>query len=639
MSSFLKGKSKGAKMLLPILFALLIAGLVGFGTNAPDGGRTTSLGKVGDTDIPISIYAQDFTRSVNTFGQQFNRLPNTQEISLLGLQDTALSAAIASASFQTEIGRLGLSVGDERVAEEIVSISGLQRLEGGFNREDYARLLANSGFTITEFEAQTRSGLAQSILENAVLGAVSAPQTLAQTFLDFGLETRNVEYTTLTADQLAAAAGTPDDGTLQSFYEENQDSYLSETTRNLTYVILTPEDVAETLTIPEEELQRIYNASGDRFNRPAARIVDRLAFADEDTARKAIEDIENGLTDFDQLVDERGLTLTDVDQGDVLEGQIGAEFDAEVFVSEELRVFGPYPTALGPALFRVNAVINAEVISFENARSDLLAEAQAAAAARAIQEEYNAIDDLLAAGASLEEVAAETPMVLGTYALTDSSEDGVAAYLEFREEGNRVTTSDFPVLVDLPDGGLFAVRLDSITDPSPIPLADIKDQVIADWQAQENLVLLEAEAERVVSLASSGTAFSSMSLSTQQITRLTRNSVDTALPPNLVEKLFEAETGDVISQGSGDVVIVARLREVDAFDPDATENQEVITRMREQIDQQIRSDILTQYVNAISEREGVSINQLIIDQVNANILAGGRGGGSVNLGGQRNGQN
>ncbi|MEM7242419.1 MAG: peptidylprolyl isomerase [Pseudomonadota bacterium] len=637
MASFLKGKSKGAKLLLPILFALLVAGLIGFGTNPPDGGRTTSLGKVGDTDIPISIYAQDFTRSVNTFGQQFQRLPNNQEIDLLGFETSAISAAIASASFQTEIQRLGLSVGDERVAEEIVAISGLQRLEGGFNREDYARLLANSGFTVTEFEEQTRAGLAQTVLETAVLGAISAPDTLAQSFLDFGLETRNVEYTTLRADQLADPAGLPNDTALEAFYSENQDSYLSEAARNLTYVILSPEDVAGTLTIPEEELRRVYDASGDRFNRPAARIVDRLAFSDEDTALKAKADIESGVTDFDQLVSERGLTLTDVDQGDVLEGQIGAEFDTEVFGSEGLGVFGPYPTALGPALFRVNAVINAEVTSFENARSDLLAEAQATAAARAIQEEYNAIDDLLAAGASLEEVAAETPMVLGTYSLTANSENGVAAYQEFREAGNRVSTSDFPALIDLPDGGLLAMRLDNVTEPSPIPLDQIKERVIVDWQEQENLVLLEEEAARVVNLASTGTAFSSMSLSTQQVTRLTRNSVDTALPPELVEQLFAAETGDVLSQNNGAEVIVARLRMIDAFDPEAAENAEVILRMREQIDQQIRGDILTQYVNAISDREGVSVNQLIIDQVNANILAGGRGGGSVNLGGGHGG--
>ena len=637
MSSFLKGKSKGAKFLLPILFTLLIAGLVGFGTDSPNGGRTTSLGEVGDTDIPISVYAQEFSRSVNTFGQQFGRLPNTQEVSLLGLQNSALSAAVAAASFKTEIARLGISVGDERVAEEISSISGLQRLEGGFNREDYERILANSGFTVTEFEEQTRTGLAQSILENSVLGGISSPQTHARVFLDFGLETRNVEYVVLNSGQLANPVGLPNQAALESFYQANLDNYQSETTRNLTYVILTPEDVADSINIPDEDLMRTYEASGDRFNRPAARIVDRLAFSDEESANTAKADIESGTTDFDKLVADRGLSLTDVDQGDVLLGQIGDEFDAEIFGSDALGVFGPYPTPLGPALFRVNAVINAEVISFENARPDLLAEAQAAAAARAIQEEFNAIDDLLAAGASLEEVAEETPMVLGTYALTDSSDEGVAAYQEFRDEGNRVSASDFPKLVDLPDGGLLALRLDSVTEPAPIPLDQITDQVTTDWQAQENLALLRAEADRVVSLASTGTAFSSMSLSSQNVTRLTRNSVDTELPPVLVENLFNAQTGDVLASENGGSMIVARLREVNAFDPAAAENQDVIAAMRAQIDQQIASEILTQFVNATSEREGVRINQLIIDQVNANILAGGRGGGSVNLGGQQGG--
>jgi peptidyl-prolyl cis-trans isomerase D len=72
----------------------------------------------------------------------------------------------------------------------------------------------------------------------------------------------------------------------------------------------------------------------------------------------------------------------------------------------------------------VNAVLEATETSFEEARADLREELADEAARREIAVMREEIDDLLASGATLEELAETTPMSLGQIDFTATSEDG-----------------------------------------------------------------------------------------------------------------------------------------------------------------------------------------------------------------------
>ena len=624
MSAFLKGKSKSSKFILPILFGLLAIGLIGFGTNPPSGGRVGSLGKVGDTDIPISTYAQNLRNGLSSISQQLGRQATSEEAQIFGVNANALQAAISSAALDSETSRLNIAANDARVAEEIVNIPGLQGLDGQFDPENYERVLRANGYDVAGFEDQIRAGISRSILESSLIAGLDIPPSYADTMLQYVLEERVIEYTILSADQLAERAGEPSEEELQAFYDENTDNYLSEETRKLTYVVLNQADIAETIEIDEADLQANYEAASDRFNRPAARIVDRLVFSDAEAANSAKSRLDALTITYDQLVEERGLALADVDLGEVIEGDLEDAVNEALFASEILGVIGPLETSLGPALFRINAVISPEVISFENARSDLLAEAQAQAAIREINETFGTIDDLLASGASLEEVANETAMTLGTYDLTATSETGIAAYAEFREAGNRVTTGDFPELLELSDGGLFALRLDEIQEPQIQAIDSIHERVIGDWKAAKDQELLSAEADRIGAVVKTGTSFASLSLNANTINNLQRTSFDTPIPFTMVEELFTLKEGEIAHAANGETRILARLNKINGFDATSEDGAQAQTRVNAQINAQIANDILTQFINHVIARDGVSINQNIVDQVNINVMSGGQ---------------
>ena len=316
--------------------------------------------------------------------------------------------------------------------------------------------------------------------------------------------------------------------------------------------------------VDEESLRRLYDSRIGVYRQPERRLLERLAFGSEDAARAAYDAIAAGETDFDTLVEERDLTLADVDLGEVAFEDLPAAAAEVIFADTESEIIGPLPSRLGPALYRVNAVLEATETSFEEARADLREELADDAARRQIAVMREEIDDLLASGATLEELAETTPMTLGQIDFTPASEDGIAAYDAFREAARAVEERDFPEVLDLSDGGLFALRLDEIVPPTVPPLAEIEDEVAEAWRVTALREALTARADQLVGQIATGAALESLGdVATE--TQLRRQDIIPDMPPTLVAQAFELS-------GPGDVVAIpgarsAHIVRLDAVNP------------------------------------------------------------------------
>src|SRR5690606_26513793 len=93
------------------------------------------------------------------------------------------------------------------------------------------------------------------------------------------------------------------------------------------------------------------------YHQPERRLVERLVFATEDEAKAALDAIAKGETDFETLVTERGLTLDDINLDEVTRDSFGTAAGDAVFALAEPGLAGPVMTDLGPAIFRVNAIL------------------------------------------------------------------------------------------------------------------------------------------------------------------------------------------------------------------------------------------------------------------------------------------
>lgn len=595
-----------------IILILLIIGLGGFGISN-FGGSMRSIGSVGDEQIDVNAYARAIQSELAAQQQQTGQSVSFAQALQGGLINAIQRGVIDRAALDNETNNLGLSVGDEEVRNEVLQISAFQGLDGQFDREAYRATLQRSNQTETEFEASIRKDVARNLLQGAVLTGVAAPDTYTDTLYNFFAERRSYTLIEVTEDMLDAPVGTPDDAALQAFYDANPAAFTTPETRAITYAWITPDMIVDTVEVEEDALRALYDERISEYQQPERRLVERLVFATTDEAAAAKARLDSGEISFEDLVEERGLALSDIDLGDMSQADLGAA-GAAVFALDGPGITDPQDTDLGPALFRMNAILAARDVPFVEARGDLQAEAALDKARRVIADMIGDVDDRLAAGATLEELAEETELTLDQINWHPDLGEGIAGYEAFRAAALPAQTSDFPELIELDDGGVFAMRLDEIIAPTLQPLDQMRETAIEGWQDQERSRLLTEKAEALQAQLDASTDLAELGVEGDVRTDLTRGAVT---PPALSEPLFALETGGTTIVSDNGRIYLARL---DAIAPpdDADPIAEFLKlQLEQQAAQTLSQDVLGYYVQHLMQSAGLTLDQAAINAVHA----------------------
>ncbi len=608
-----KSMSKGAMW---ILMGLLIVGLAGFGaTNLS--GTVRSVGSVGNTDIDVTTYANALQNELRALAAERGSPVSFSEARANGIDNQVLARLVSRAALEDESSRIGISVGDATLRDQILDIPGFQGLDGQFDREAYRFALRQAGLNETEFEESIRSETASTLVQAAALSGLQAPDTYIDTMMDYLAERRSVSFAVLGRNDLTEGLPVPSEEDLRAYHQSNLPRFSTPEAKKITFAWVTPTLILDKVELDETVLREAYAERESEFNLPERRLVERLVFADEEAAARAKRRIDQGIM-FDMLVSERGLELSDVDMGDVSATDLGAAAEP-VFAAGAGEVVGPVNTNLGPALFRVNAVLAAQVTSFDEVEPELRNMLAADRARRVIEEQADRADDLLAGGATLEDLARETDLELGSIDWHPGRAEGIAGYDAFRIAAGEVTEESYPRIEQLDDGGIFALRLNGIEEPRIQPLEEVRDAVIAGWRAEATVGALTVQVAPQLDELRSGAGFAELGLASTQVSDITRRDYQPDAPPEFIETVFEMTPGEVrIIEGAGRIHIL-RLESVE---PPAKDDEE-LNRLRAALQNQVAADLGQDMFHLLSQdiqaRAGVTLDQATLNAVHANF--------------------
>lgn len=608
-------KGKGSQIVVWVLMAMLVVGLGGFGvTNF--GGGLTSIGRVGDREIDTNTYARALQQELSALTAQFGQNISLTQAQSLGVDRQVLQSLVAQTALDNEADRVKLSVGDAVVAQTITESPAFQGTAGQFDRETYRFTLNRNNLTESAYEATLRSDMARQLLTGAIAGGFVAPAPLTDTLYNWVGERRGFSVLRLTAEDLAAPVAAPSDEALTAFYEANVASFTAPEAKRIRYAALLPDAIAADQPVDEETLRRMYDSRIADFVQPERRLVERLIYPSAEAASAAKARLDAG-EPFETLVAERGLDLEDIDLGDVSREDLGEAADT-VFALDGPGVVGPFESTLGPALFRMNAILAAQEIDFETARPDLAVEIQADAARRAIADRVEAIDDLLAGGSTLEEVAQEQGMTLETvdFVATETAPEGIAAYPAFRTAATALQEGDFPEAVLLADGGVVAMQFVELVPAAPIPFETVREDVLAAYTADATATALAERAVEVKAAVEGGASLGAYGI-VQRTANIARDGFVEGAPPELLTAVFSMAPGDLRVIEGPDYIGLVRLDEVR---PAAQEGEEVAAlkgAIAAQVEQALAQDALQLFSNALTEEAGIFLDQNAINAVHA----------------------
>lgn len=610
------GKSM-SKPFVWILLGLLILALGGFGVTSLQGTLRT-VGQVGEADISVNDYFQGLQNEIRAEESARREQLSFNEARTLGIPERVLGQLIIQAAFDHETIVSGISIGDETLGDIILGMRQFTGPDGSFNREAYRFALEQQGLNERQFEEDARRDTARSFLQAAILSGVGMPETYIDTMIDYLGERRNIEWALLQRSDLEVGVPEPSEADLEAYHAENPQAFTQPETKRISYAWITPDMIIDTVEVNEDALREAYEDRRSEFNQPERRMVERLVFPDTAAAETAAAQVAAGEVSFEDLVTERGLDLADTDLGVVDRSDLGDAAET-VFAAETSTVVGPAPTSLGPALFRVNASLAAQVVSFEEAEPLLRDVLAADRARRVIDAGIEDVDNLLVGGATVEDVAEETDLEAGQIDWHAGVSEGIAGYEAFRAAAAAVTEDDFPEVVQLADGGIFALRLDEIIPPTVRPLDEVRAEATDLWQQEQVTRLLQGLAEPKVERLSAGESFADVDLAVTGSEDITRRGFIAEAPESFIDTVFEMSEGEArIIEGPGRLFVL-KLNSISGPDPEDPDLQEIENILQNEAAGSLSQDFFQIVADDIRARAGVNLDDGALNAVHTNF--------------------
>ncbi len=615
-------RSTVGSWIVKILFVLLILSFGVWGIGDIFRGRTdTTAAQVGDVKISTVELDNAFRQEVNRLRQMLGGQIDAEQAKALGLVNQTLDQLIQRHLLTLAADDAGLRVGDPLVLGQLRAEPAFRNQLGQFDPEQFRRVLAANQLTEDGYVQLLRTEIKRTQLVGAVAAGAQAPGALVDDLFRRQAE-RRIAETVLVPNAAMGDVGTPDDAALTAFHQEKAVRFTAPEFRKLTVGKLAVEDIAKDITVSDEDLHAAYDARAAEFQTPERRTVDQVLVADEAAARKIESSLAQGqsLEEAASAAGAEVLTLNSLAREDLL-----PELTEPVFSLQQGGISAPVQSPLGWHVVRVSGIEAGSTQAFEQVRDTVLADVKRDRAMDTVFESANKVEDALAGGATIEDVAQrfglrliEVPAIDANGRKPDGGVvEGLPAAQQVAQAAFGLQQGAATTLTETPDGDYFIARVDAITPATLRPLESIRAEVVAAWQADQRAQRATKKAGEVEERLKAGSTPQDIAASvpgavagvTPALTRAGRENG--GLPPGLVQRLFEMKQGEVATAPTQDGQIVVRLKEIQGADPASAGAQ--VAQVRQGVQQAIAGDLLAQFTEALRQRYPVSIHQNTID--------------------------
>nr|WP_298249048.1 SurA N-terminal domain-containing protein [uncultured Halomonas sp.] len=498
-----RSQSWGAK----IIIGAVVVTMAMFGVDSLVG----LLGHSGDEVAEVNgepIMRQDLELSVQR-AIRSGQVPAEQERALRGQM---LDELITTELLNQYAEEGGLHLSEDQLDQIIVSLPEFQDQDGRFDQELFRNRLASAGYTPVGFRDQLRADMKQQQLQQGLAFSDFSLDSEQQRLASLQRQTRSFRHAALGVDSLDQEIA-PSDDAIEAYYAEHQDRFRRPEQVRLNYVLIDRQAMAEQVEVDEPALRDAWQEQTANADRRLSHIM--LSFGDERSREEAVAELESvqaRLADGEAFADLAARVSDDTvsaeqggDLGVVSRGFFGEAFDEAAFSLDEGEVSDIVETDNGLHLLTVTGL---ERESFASMRDDLRRQL----ARERVSGEFNdrvqqLIDESFAAD-DLRSVAEDVGLELQSsdWVSRDSAEGVLAepgvmtqAFSEdVIEEGYNSE------VIELDSDRRLVLRADEHREATTLPLAEVRDEVVAEVEAQQRRDALSARADQLVETLNEG---------------------------------------------------------------------------------------------------------------------------------------
>lgn len=616
------------KVVMAVVMGLLIVSFAiwGIGDIFRGFGQST-VAKIGGTEITVEQFRLSYNDRLQQLGRQLGRSVTPDQARALGLDRQILGQIVTEVVLSERVRQLGLGVSDGEIAKRITADPNFRGDLGQFDRGRFEQLIRSAGYTEQRYVAEQRQVMLRRQIAEAVGGELVVPKVMIEALHRYESEQRTIEYLIL-ARALVGDIPPPTPEALADYFEKRKMVFRAPEFRKIAVLPVSPEDLARWMTISDAEARKVYDEQRARFSIPERRQVQQIVFPTPEEARAAVERIGKGEVTFEALAAGRGLKPTDIDLGMLAKSGIldPAVADA-AFSLKEGEISAPVEGRFGTVLLRVAKIEPGSDRPFEEVAAEIKRQIALDRAKAQMLDQHDKIEDAIASGMRLAEVAQKLGLAVDVIDAVDrSGRDPGGNPVQNLPRGVDVVSSAFNSEVgvenpplQIPSGGYVWYEVLDVTPSREPGLDEVKARVETRWRDEQIAERLATRAKELVDKLNSGGSLAEIAakekLKFETASGIQRGQTPEALAATVVDEVFRTAPGKAASaQGqNGTERVVFRVTDAKAEPLDAASPE--AKRVEETLQRAYADDILSQYIVQLQGDIGVTINEVALRQV------------------------
>lgn len=609
-----------------LLLVLLVLSFAVWGISGQIfGGLGSNVVQVGGTRVSVLEYRLAYDRQIRQLSQQFGMPLTREQAQAFGVDNQVLSQLVAGAVLDEQAREMRLGLSRDRLAALTAEDPAFQSADGRFDRMQFDWVLRQVGMSPNDYlKNREQVAIRQQVIE-AVSDGLAAPDTFLKAMALYQGEDRTVEYVVLPRS-LVEPVDAPTEAQVAAFFEEGKSSYAAPEFRKISYVKLEPEAIADPASVTIEDARAQFDQTVSRYTTPERRKIEQIVFANEDAANAALEKIRGGAS-FEDIVSGEGKNLNDVLLGTFEKERVADPAIAEAaFALDQGEVSEIVQGAFGPVIVRVSEITPAVIQPFESVAEAIRKDLALAEATQILMDVHDAYEDARAAGETMREAAARQRLDVVTIEAVDrTGKTPEGTLLTDLPESSTLLREAFDTEVGVENpsinfgsNGYLFYEVESVTPARDRELAEVRDQVVADWTAEEAETRLAEQAAALQKRVSDGEDLAAiaqeLSLELQTRRGLKRDSSDAGLGQGGVAAAFGVAAGNsgVVTGPEEGTQIVFRV--IESVQPINATAEAIGQQTKDGLSAGLSDDLIDQLVARLQTQYAVTVDRSAIQQ-------------------------
>ncbi len=626
MLQAIRSKVSGLVAKVFFVFLALVFGVWGIGDYAFMRGREAPVITVGEITISPQAYDAEYRRTIDQIRRQMGGQVDADTLRQLNIGSQVTQRMVDEAAIDQAVAALRITVSDDAVRAVILANPRFRGPTGQFDRNVLANALSEMRTTEAQFFADTRRDLARDALASALTAGTRVPDVVADRLYRLRQERRVAEFVAMPNSSITEL-GEPTDAQLTEIYEDNPETFTRPEYRALVMLRIGPDELMAAMRPSEDDLREEFQARQSELRVPERRDIDQIRFPDEAAARAARERIVAGTPFEDVQREVMGEAAAQMRLANITRRELPTDL-ATAFDLPENEVSAPLRSPFGWHLLRTARIEPAREPTFEDARADIERDVRRRLALQAVFDAGTRAEDALHDGKTIAEAGALIGIAPITVPAVDvDGRDAAGAPVAALERAPEVLRAAFTTnagqttpLIDTREGIAFLVRVEQVTPARLLPLDEVRARVVELWQAGRRRELARELAQAILAKVNEGKTLAeaaaefALTPETTLPTLRTRGQPQPGdVPPELVGEIFRLQPNATGVASGRDGAWVVRLTAIQPADPAA--DGAALTRLRDELRQQLNNDLLREYLGALRARYGVTIDQPAIDRL------------------------